>query len=76
MLTDRRGEGLRAEGQCAGNPPGWSATSPGPPPANRGGPPGFRQAGAEAALRPCARYQRRFPIHYNFAEEVFNHLTT
>ena len=30
MLTDRRGGGRMAEGQCVGNPPGWSATSPAP----------------------------------------------
>ena len=28
---------------------------PAPLPANRGGPPGFRRAGAEAALCPCGR---------------------
>ena len=55
MLTYRRGGWQRAEDQCACTWPGWSTTSPAPPPANRRGPPSFRQAGAEAALHPCAR---------------------
>ena len=60
FVTFPRGgeERRRAEGQGAARlawlvshlPVVW----PAPLPANRGGPPSFRHAGAEAALRPCA----------------------